>query len=182
MAQPIKARKHNTFNPLEQAYEFVKDTAKMALTETFDALNPLSSLFHDEVSREREKGNNNFSEIDVQKLQKAYAENDSEEIQRLQRLIYPEQAKEQDEKNEEMEYHRRVQREEEEFLLKKEQEEEEEKRQEAIEEQQKQQEEANQAQPLESPKGKVRKNILGGGKPKANSELPPEFRPDAGKQ
>jgi len=182
MAQPVKARKYNTFNPLEQAYEFVKETAKMAVTETFDALNPLSSLFHDEVAREREKGNNNFSELDVQKLQTAYANKDKEEIDRLQRLIYPDQAQEQDEKKEEMEYHRRVKREEEEFLLKKEQEEEEEKRQEAMEKQQKQQEEANQAQPLEAPKGKVRKSILGGGKHKATSELPPEFRPDAGKQ
>ena len=79
-------------------------------------------------------------------------------------------------------YHKRVQREEEEENLKEEQEEQEEEQQEAMEEQQKAQEAAENAQPLEAPKGKVRKSILGGkGNIKASTELPPELKADAGR-
>lgn len=174
--QPIHKEK-----TLEQVYEFGKETAQKAVKETVDTLF-FGSLFEDETQKERSKGNENFSEIDVQKLNKAYEEDDQEEIQRLQRLINPEAAEEADDKKLEMDYHKRVQREEEEQNLRTEQEKEEEKRQEAlIEAENKKQEEAQQA-PLEAPKGKKRKSILGGDKQKATSELPPEFRPDAGKQ
>jgi len=175
--QPIHKEK-----TLEQIYEFGKDTVQKAAQETVDTLF-FGSLFNDETQKEREKGNENFSEIDVQKLNKAYEEDDQDEIQRLQRLINPEAAEEADEKKLEMDYHKRVQREEEEQNLRTEQEEEEEERQEAMmeAEEKKQDEEAQQA-PIEAPKGKQRRSILGGAKQKATSELPPEFRPDAGKQ
>lgn len=167
---------------IEQLYEFGRETAKRAVQETVDTLF-LGSLFNDETQKEREKGNNNFSEIDVQKLNKAYEEDDQEEIQRLQRLINPEASTEADENKLEMDYHKRVQREEEEQNLKTQQEEEEQKRQEALlEAEKKKQEEAEAQAPIEAPKGKKRKSILGGEKQKATSELPPEFRPDAGKQ
>lgn len=171
-------------NPYEQLKEFTVDTAQKAAKETIDALNPLSGLFGGPAQELRKQGKSDFSDLDVQKLNEAYKQKDQDEIMRLQRIINPEQAQEQDEKKEEMEYHRRVLREEEQFNLKKEQEEEEEKRQEALEEQQKkqQEEEARNASQQETPKGKVRKNILGGAKRKATSELPAEVRPDAGKQ
>ncbi|MBP9691463.1 hypothetical protein KBD81_05295 [Candidatus Woesebacteria bacterium] len=174
--------KKRIFNPLEQLTDLGKDTAKKAVTEVIGALNPFSDLFGGEAEKMRSQGKNDFSDLNVQKLQSAYAQDDQEEINRLQRLLHPEQFEEQDEKQEEMNAHRRVQREEEEFNLKEEQEEEEEKRQEAMEEQQKKQAEAAQNQHVETPKGKVRKSVLGGAKRKASSELPTEFRPDAGKQ
>ena len=175
--QPIHKEK-----TLEQVYEFGKDTAQKAVKETVDTLF-LGSLFEDETHKERERGNENFSEIDVQKLNKAYEEDDQEEIQRLQKLINPEAAQEADDKKLEMDYHKRVLREEEEYNLRQEQEEEEEERQKALIEAEKkrQEEEARQA-PIETPKGKKRHSILGGEKQKATTELPPEFRPDAGKQ
>ncbi len=167
---------------LEQLYEFGKETAQKAAKETVDTLF-FGSLFNDETQKERQRGNDKFTDLDVQKLNKAYEQDDQEEIERLQRLINPEAAEEADKKKLEMDYHKRVQREEEEQNLKKKQEEEEEERQEAMKEaeEKKQEEEAQQA-PVEAPKGKKRRNILGGEKQKATSELPPEFRPDAGKQ
>lgn len=167
---------------LEQLYEFGKETAQKAAQETVDTLF-FGSLFNDETQKEREKGNETFTDLDVQKLNKAYEQDDQEEIQRLQRLINPEAAEEADEKKLEMDYHKRVQREEEEQILKKKQEEEEEERQKALmEAEKKKQEEAAEEAPIEAPKGKKRKNILGGERQKATTELPPEFRPDAGKQ
>ncbi|QQS43535.1 hypothetical protein IPM65_05280 [Candidatus Roizmanbacteria bacterium] len=167
---------------LEQLYEFGKETAQKAAQETVDTLF-FGSLFNDETQKEREKGNDSFTDLDVQKLNQAYEQNDQEEIQRLQRLINPEAADAADEKKTQTEYHKRVQREEEEYNLRQEQEEEEEKRQEALmEAEKKRMEEQEQQAPLEAPKGKKRKSILGGERQKATTELPPEFRPDAGKQ
>lgn len=180
---PTKPRPVN--NPYEQLKEFGIDTAKKAAQETIDALNPLSGLFGGPAQEMRKQGKNDFSDLDVQKLNEAYKEKDKDEIMRLQKLINPEQAQEQEDKKEEMEYHRRVKRDEEQYNLKKVQEEEEEKRQEAMEEQQKRQQEEEErmrAAQQETPKGKVRKSILGGAKRKATSELPAEVRPDAGKQ
>lgn len=173
-------------NPFETAYETVKDAAKSVVKETFDALNPLGVFFSGEAQRLRKEGKNDFSDIDVQKLNKAYAKDDKEEIERIQRILNPEAFEEQDAKKKEMEFHKRVQREEEQYNLKKQQEEEERKRQEAMEEQQKREQEEEErvrAQQQETPKGKVRKSILGGkGNKKATSEIPAEFRPGAGKQ
>lgn len=176
-------QKKSLYNPFEAIYELGKDTAKRAVKETVDILNPLSEMFGGEAQKMRSEGKNDFSDINVMKLQSAYEKDDQEEIIRIQRILNPEQAEEQDAKKEEGEYHRRVQQDEKEYNLRKEQEGEEEEREEALDLQRKKQEEdAEHAQPLESPKGKVRKNILGGGKQKATSELPTEFRPDAGKQ
>lgn len=178
-------QKRPTQNTFEQVYELGKDTAQKAVKETIDTLNPLSGLFGGPAQEMRKQGKNDFSDLDVQKLNKAYEQEDQDEIMRLQRIINPEQAQEQDDKKEAMEYHRRVQKDEEEYNLKKQQEKEEEKRQEAMEEQQRKQQEEEErirASQQENPKGKVRKSILGGAKRKASSELPAEHRPDSGKQ
>ncbi len=178
-----KSRSANQDNIYEKAYEFGVETAKKAVKETVDTLNPLSSLFQGEAQKERDNGNEHFTDIDVHKLNQAYEQDDKEEIERLQRLINPEAMEEADEKKLEMDYHKRVQREEEEYNVKKEQEEEEEKRQEAMMQAEKKRMEEEQEQlPIETPKGKKRRSILGGERQKATTELPPEFRPDAGKQ
>ena len=155
-------------NPFEQVAELGKDTLVTAVKEVVKTANPFAELFTNPTVKEREKGNNNFTELDFDKLNKQYDEQDSPDLEVIRTQL-------------KAHYHKRVQREEEEENLKEEQEEQEEERQEAMEEQQKAQEEAANAQPLEAPKGKIRKNILGGARPKATSELPPELKADAGR-
>ncbi|MDP4011805.1 MAG: hypothetical protein Q8P72_06295, partial [Candidatus Roizmanbacteria bacterium] len=115
-------------------------------------------------------GNNNFTELDFDKLNKQYGEQDNPDLEAIRAQF-------------KAQYHKRVQREEEEENLKEEQEEQEEEREEALKDQQKAQAEAAaNAAPLETPKGKVHKNILGGkGNMKASTELPPELKADAGR-
>ena len=156
-------------NPFEQVTELGKDTLVTTVKEVVKTANPFAELFTNPTAKEREKGNNNFTELDFDKLNKQYSEQDSPDLEVIRTQL-------------KAHYHKRVQREEEEENLKEEQEEQEEEQQEAMEEQQKAQEAAENAQPLEDPKGKVRKSILGGkGNIKASTELPPELKADAGR-
>ena len=169
---------------LEKLYELGTDTAKQAAMATAETFNPISEILTGETEKARQEGKNDFTDINPEKLEKAYEEHDQEEIERLQKMINPQKAEEQEEQQLQMDYHKRREQEEEELNLRAEQEEEEEERQEALLEQQEKQaeEEQRQTQQQEAPKGKKRRNILGGEHQKATSELPPEFRPDAGKQ
>ena len=170
---------HESF---EQLSELGRDTARKAVKEITSTFNPLAANFENPTKKERENGNNNFSDLDFEKLQKQYDGQDASQLDAARaQLSGPDTT---NPKQQEYDYHRRVKREEEEYQLKKEQEEEEEERQEAYEEQQKKQleEERRQAQSQGSPKGKIRKSILGGkGSQKSSSELPPELKSDAGR-
>lgn len=131
-----------------------------------------------QTSIEREKGNNNFSNLDLMALQEAYKKKDEDEIARLQGLLYPEKQ----EKEDQTKLHKQRIREEEEFLLRKKQEEEEKKREELQELERKKQEAQDIAnsRPIETPMGKIRRTIFGGGKKKATTVLPVERKPDSG--
>ena len=175
-------------NPFEQVTELGKDTLVTTVKEVVKTANPFAELFTNPTAKEREKGNNNFTELDFDKLNKQYSKQDSPDLEAIRaqlNLNQSDSAKATSDKQEQQlkaHYHKRVQREEEEENLKEEQEEQEEEQQEAMEEQQKAQEAAANAQPLEAPKGMVRKSILGGkGKMKASTELPPELKADAGR-
>jgi len=176
-------KKQNTIlhDSLEQLAELGRDTTRKAVREITSAFNPLAANFENPTKKEREKGNNNFSDLDFNKLQKQYDGQDSSKLDAVRaQLAEPDTP---NPKQQEYDYHRRVKREEEEYLAKKEQEEEEEKRQEAYEEQQKKQAEEQQAaQHIEAPKVKIRESILGGkGHQKSTTELPPELKADAGR-
>jgi len=180
----IKKKKQKpVFNPFEQVAELAKDTAVTTVKEVAKTANPLSELFSDPTQKERQDGNNNFTDLDMKKLQKHHEGSDEQDIEAIRAQLNPDQKEAQEKAKLKMQYHKRVQREEEEENLKEEQEKQEKERQEAMEEQQKVEEEAAQnAQPLEIPKGKVRKSILGGkNNRKASTELPPELKPGAGK-
>jgi len=170
---------------LENVYEFGRDTAKQAGIEIVNTINPFSELFTNPTSEERKKGNNNFTDIDFDKLNNSYKQHDSPELDQIRQQLGVGESNDPNEKKMHLDYHRRVKREEEEVYLKKEQEEEEKERDEALAEQEKQQAEEEQAkqQGAASPKGKVRRSIMGSkGSQKSSSELPPEFQPGAGKQ
>ncbi|MDA1317258.1 MAG: hypothetical protein O3B87_04505 [bacterium] len=174
-------------NPFEQVAEFAKDTVVTTAKELVKTVNPLSELFINPTQKEREKGNNNFTELDFDKLQKQYSQQDNPDLEAIRAQLGADGAGgnevSEDMTDEQLkaQFHKRVMREEEEENLREEQEKEENERQKAMEAQQQAQAEAANAQPLETPKGKVHKNILGGGRPKATSELPPEIKPDAGR-
>jgi hypothetical protein len=136
-------------------------------------------------SPENIKKMGNFSPMDLEKLNEAYANQDQESLDELRKNMTPEQKKEQ----EKVHFFKRYKREEEEYYYKRKQEEEEKKRQEAEEEFQKkrqaEQEQMSQ-QGGDLPQGKIRKNIFGGGKQKTNMRIPPpsntENKPNKGSQ
>ncbi|PIZ66059.1 hypothetical protein CO051_02865 [Candidatus Roizmanbacteria bacterium CG_4_9_14_0_2_um_filter_39_13] len=177
-----------TKNLIQDSFEKVAelgiDTARQAVGEITKTFNPIVANFENPTRREREKGNQNFSDLDFNKLQKQYDHQDSSKLDAVRSQIGGEENTP-NPKQQEYDYHHRVKREEEEYLAKKEQEEEEEKRQEAYEEQEKArlEQERQRSQSQSAPKGKIRKSILGGkGNQKSTTGLPPEFRPDSGKQ
>lgn len=179
-----KSKKTIIHDSIEQLSEFSRDTARKAVTEITSAFNPLASNFENPTKKEREQGNNNFTDLDFEKLQKNYDGQDSSQLDAVRsQLGHSSEEHPVNPKQEQYDYHQRVKREEEEYLAKKEQEEEEEKRQEAYEEEEKKRQEQEAArQPLETPKGKVRRSILGGkGNQKSSTELPPELKTDAGR-
>lgn len=127
----------------------------------------------------------NHSPMDLEKLNKAYANQDQKTLDELRKNMTPEQRKEQ----EKIQFFKRYKREEEEYYYKRKQEEEEKKRAEAEEEYMKkrQEEQAQMAsQGGDLPTGKIRKNIFGGGKQKTNMRIPPpsttENKPNKGSQ
>ncbi|MDP4010912.1 MAG: hypothetical protein Q8P72_01655 [Candidatus Roizmanbacteria bacterium] len=167
----------------EKVAELGIDTARQAVGEITKTFNPIAANFENPTRREREKGNQNFSDLDFNKLQKQYDHQDSSKLDAVRSQIGGEENTP-NPKQQEYDYLHRVKREEEEYLAEKEQEEEEEKRQEAYEEQEKARlkEEQRISQSQTAPKGKVRESILGGkGSQKSSSELPPELKRDAGK-
>lgn len=157
-------------NPFEQVVELGKDTLATTVKEVVNTVNPFAELFTNPTAKERAKGNNNFTELDFDKLNNQYSEQDNPDLEAIRTQL-------------KTQYHKRVQREEEEENLKQEQEKQEEERQEALDDQQKAEAEAAaNAVPLQAPKGKVRISILGGkGNVKASTELPPELKADAGR-
>jgi len=184
-----KSKQKSVINPLETLTEFAKDTIEKAAEEIPEAVVPFApvvkEMFGNPTKAERDKGNNNFTELNFDKLQKKYDQQDADKLNDVRSQLGGNKS-EINPKQQQYDYHRRVQREEEEQKLKTEAEEEEKKRQEALGEQQKKQkkeeEEIQRQQAGSMPKGKVRKTILGGEHRKATSELPPERRPDAGRQ
>jgi DNA-binding transcriptional MerR regulator len=176
-------------NPFEQITDLGKDTLVTAVKEVAKTVNPLAELFVNPTAQERATGNNNFSELDFDKLNKQYSKQDNPNLEAIRAQLKGgsngENETPQEVQDEQLKahYHKRVQRDEEEENLKEEQEEQEEERQEALEEQQKAEAEAAaNAAPLQAPKGKVLKNILGGkGNMKASTELPPELKAAAGR-
>ena len=136
-------------------------------------------------SPENMKQMENFSPMDLEKLNKAYTNQDQKSLDELRKNMTPEQLKEQ----EKMQFFKRYKREEEEYYYKRKQEEEENKRQEAEAEFQKKhqlEQEQMAEQGGELPQGKIRKNIFGGAKQKTNMKIPPaattENKPNKGSQ
>jgi len=178
-----KKQKTIIHDSIEQLSEFGRDTARKAVSEITSAFNPLSSHFENPTKKERESGNENFTDLDFEKLQKQYDGQDASRLDVARAQLSETGGDAPNPKQQAYDYHHRVKREEEEYLAKKEQEEEEEKRQEAYEEEEKKRQEQEAAEkPPEIPKGKIRKSILGGkGNRKSSTELPPEFKPGAGR-
>ena len=174
------------YNAFEQTVELGKDTARKAVYEITKTFNPLDLGFEHPTNAERKKGNNNFTDLDFDKLQKQYDQQDSSKLDAVRAQLDTSSNEQQNPNQLKYNFHRRVMREEEEYNAKKEQEEEEKKRQEALEEQQKKQatEETKKKQSAEiTPRGRIRRSILGGkSNLKSSTELPPELKPDAGKQ
>lgn len=164
--QPQKPKiKPKVINPFEQSFETVKQQAKEMLSPT--------------SSPEQPSLPSNFSKMDFDKLNTAYAGQDQTSIDALRDQL-PKEAQDEVIK---LQYHRRFKREEEEYYLRRKQEEEEKKRQEEMDLQEKLQQEHAQAQQTpEAPKGKVRKNIFGKSSKKADLVLPAEVKPGGGKQ
>ncbi len=184
MSTNQKKQKTILHESIEQLAELGRDTARKAVKEITSAFNPLAANFENPTKKEREKGNNNFSDLDFNKLQKQYDGQDSSKLDAVRAQLGRSGADTPNPKQLEYDYHHRVKREEEEYLAKKEQEEEEEKRQEAYEEQEKArlEQERQRSQSQSAPKGKIRKSILGGkGNQKSTTELPPELKADAGR-
>ncbi len=163
--------------PVYNPFEALRDTSTSKVPE----IPKLDSLSSPETIKQMK----NFSPMDLEKLNKAYAGQDQNSLDEVRKHLTPEQIKEQ----EKVQFFKRYKREEEEFYLKRKQEEEEKKRQEAAEELQNREEKerAKIAEPGgELPQGKVRKNIFGGNKPKGNMKIPPpstvEYKPAKGAQ
>lgn len=177
--------KNFIIDSLEAVAELGQDAVKTTGRETNKNSDILSSQFGNPTLKERKYGNNNFTDIDFNKLQTKYDSQDSPQLQTLRAQINENSEDNGTSSNQaETNFFQKYKREEEEYLLKKKQEEEEKEQQEKLEEERKKQElvEKNK-QKDETPKGKVRKSILGdGGHKKSTSELPPEYKPGAGKQ
>lgn len=170
-------------NIFETVINIPGQIVKNATTELVRIAFP--DLIPDKANKERKKGNNNFSDLNVKKLQEAYKKKDEDEIKRLQNLINPQEAKTQEATQLETSYFQRNRNEQEEYYLRKKREEEEKKRNEEIEEKQRKQQEADEREKMrqqETPMGKIKKSIFGGGKKKANTNLPVERRAESGKK
>jgi hypothetical protein len=169
-------------NPFERVAKFTQNIASQVAKEVIGVVD-ITSIFKGEAQKEREKGNNNFSDINVAKLQQAYKRDDQDEIARLQNEIHGGDNKD-EASPETVQQFKRFKQDEEEFYVRKKQEEEERKRQEAHEEEERKRQEAErkaQSHQAEIPMGKVRKNIFGGGSKKGNMVVPMEYKPNQGK-
>lgn len=124
----------------------------------------------------------NATKLDFDKLNNAYAGQDKQSLEAIQKQLTPEQAKEQAD----LQFFRRYKREEEEYYMKRKQEEEEKKQREELEEQERKKREEGEKlkQNAESaaPQGKKKKSIFAKIKDKASTLLPPEMKPGGGKQ
>src|SRR3989338_6082943 len=136
IAQSQKKQK-TAYNAFEQSVELAKDTARKAVHEIVKTFNPLDVMFDNPTKKERERGNNNFTDLNFDKLQSQYGQQDSSQLDAVRKQLESSSQKTKSPEQLAYDYHTRVKREEEEYLAKKEQEEEEDKRQEAYEERQK---------------------------------------------
>ncbi|OGK34829.1 hypothetical protein A3A93_06155 [Candidatus Roizmanbacteria bacterium RIFCSPLOWO2_01_FULL_38_12] len=132
------------------------------------------------VTKEFTNKPGNFSALDLDKLNTAYADQDKSQLDALRQQMTPEQIME----GKRIKFFKKYKKEEEEYYEKRKREEEEKKLQEehTKAEKQRQEEKNLKSRTGEIPKGKVRKNIFGKTNLKANTMLPPEIKPGRGKQ
>ena len=115
------------------------------------------------VTKEFTNKPGNFSALDLDKLNTAYADQDKSQLDALRQQMTPEQIME----GKRIKFFKKYKKEEEEYYEKRKREEE---------------EKNLKSRTGEIPKGKVRKNIFGKTNLKANTMLPPEIKPGRGKQ
>lgn len=187
MSSSAKKKPSIIKNSFEQVGELGRDTAKSVATEVVKTFIPMAEHFGNPTKEVREQGNENFTDLDFEALQKKYGAQDHSQLDEVRRQLGGQLPEEQMKEQHDAQFHRKYRQEEERYHVEKEQQEADKERQEAYEAQERQridEEEARKRQQESGiPKGKVRKTILGGkGHKKATSEIPAEFRPSAGKQ
>lgn len=171
MTNVNQKKPHSFFNPFEQLFE------RKPKNETSPQA-PVAPQIEDTGG----KSNGEYSQVDFEKLNKAYATQDDAELAKVREQLSPEDVKKQDHavffkkyKQEEEVYYETRKREEEEKKLAEERQ--------KLEEQRQEQEALTTQQSEDTlPKGIIRKNILGGSNKKADLSLPPEMKPGGGKQ
>ncbi|CAN5225697.1 hypothetical protein BH09PAT2_BH09PAT2_01270 [soil metagenome] len=179
-------KKPLVINPFEQLHELGSDTRKKIPEALADVFIPGSEMWGSPTPKpENMPGGPNFSPVDFDRLQNQYKQQDSSDIDKARQQLMGAQNKGENTESgppseqEILNRHKQYKNEEEQYYLERKQEEAEKEQEEAMQEQQKEQEEADQAQAAQAestPQGKVRKNVMGGGKRKANMDLPPEVR------
>ncbi len=188
MSSTTKPKKNPlVINPMEQLKDFGSDLSKRVPQEIVNTFIPGAEMWGSPTPKpESMPGGPNFSPVDFAKLQGKYQEQDNPDIDAVRRELMgmgggqaknetPELSPEQMH----MRRHSQFMNEVEEHRLKREKEEEEKEYKEEMERQEQEKQEAEAAaaaQQQSAPQGKQRRSILGGGKRKANMELPPEVR------
>src|SRR3990167_2529529 len=71
----------------EKVTELGIDIARQAVREITKTFNPLAANFENPTRKERESGNQNFSELDFDKLQKQYDHQDSSQLDAVRSQI-----------------------------------------------------------------------------------------------
>lgn len=170
-------------NPFEQIGELVKDTAREAVNAVGDILNPFSNPENRQNSKKEIRTPSGHTPLDLEKLNQSYQDHANPQLDAIRAQLGLKPDTTNGSENLNKLYHDRVKQGEIEILEEEKRKKEQKAQEELAMEQEKlkQKEEATKA-PAKA-QGKIRTNILGdGGHRKATSELPPEFRPGAGKQ
>ena len=113
--QPTKKPPVKIDNPFEKVAEFAQDSVKQAI----DVFNPVADMFGKPEGAVEMEGKNNHSQVDFSKLEKAYAAQDQEAIEKYSQELNPKSAEEQAHRKR----HQEVKREEEEYYMRTKQEE-----------------------------------------------------------
>lgn len=169
--QQTKQKKKPVINHFESLDKITHPTRNNGSSET------VPPLF-----KEVPKVEGNATKVDFNKLNEAYANQDKQSIEDIQKSMNPEQVQE----TEKVRFFKKYKQEEEEYYEKRKREDEEKRQQEELEKQEKlkQEEEEQLARNAESatPQGKKKKSIFGKIKDKASLILPAEVKPGGGKQ
>lgn len=160
---------HDTF---EQLAELGQSTAKKTVKAVTQTVNPLYSPEKNAQDQQKQleelnKKKDNHTRVDFEKLQKKYASEDAQKTTQLRNRLF--QLVKDAEKQSLEKQHQKEQKKQYES-------------QQEVEKEKKLEEERIQAESFETPKGKVRKSILGGGKKKsAGMEQHAEYKPSSSK-